>query len=132
MHESGKYIMEYFHNSMRDWYVPSKPAGIFWPRYTNIKLVSSRYDLARVERSMICKYAYVERKKELCDGNNPVIPIANTCVYFSIVCLVSSVKRVNEYARSPLRMEIDLVPGRLRGSRKLYTPGKWFKTKRNH
>lgn len=37
------------------------------------------------------------------------------------------VMRVNEYARSPAMMELDLAPGESRGYWKYHTPGKWFK-----
>ena len=36
-------------------------------------------------------------------------------------------KRVDDYARSPVRMEHDLATGKLRGYWKYHTPGKWFK-----
>ena len=44
-----------------------------------------------------------------------------------MVWSIPGVKRVNDYARSPVRMEIDLVPGESRGYWKYHTPEKWFK-----
>uniref|UniRef100_M4BNQ1 Uncharacterized protein n=1 Tax=Hyaloperonospora arabidopsidis (strain Emoy2) TaxID=559515 RepID=M4BNQ1_HYAAE len=39
----------------------------------------------------------------------------------------ASVKRMNDYARSPVRMELDLAPGESRGYWKYRNIGKWFK-----
>ena len=36
-------------------------------------------------------------------------------------------KRVDDYARSPVRMELDLIPGESRGYWKYHTRGKWSK-----
>ena len=40
---------------------------------------------------------------------------------------ISSVKRIDEYTRSAVKMELDLAPGESRGYWKYHTPGKWFK-----
>ena len=39
----------------------------------------------------------------------------------------SSVKRIDEYTRSAVKMELDLAPGESRDYWKYYTLGKWFK-----
>ena len=36
-------------------------------------------------------------------------------------------KKGDEYARSPVRVELDLAPGESCGYWKYHTPGKWFK-----
>ena len=40
---------------------------------------------------------------------------------------MSSIKRVDEYSRSPVEMELDLAPGKSRGYWKYHTPKKLFK-----
>ena len=76
----------------------------------NVKLGRSPgWNLARADRSRRCIYAYVKKKNEDLDVNDHVIPIANTSEFTSAVCSVSSVKRVDEYALSPIKMELDLT-----------------------
>ena len=41
--------------------------------------------------------------------------------------LIKSVKRVDEYTRSSMKMELDLAPRKSRRYYKYHTPGKWFK-----
>ena len=36
-------------------------------------------------------------------------------------------RRPNEYARSPTRMELELSPGESHGNWKYHTPNKWFR-----
>ena len=56
----------------------------------------------------------MEKKKGAHGVQDPVIPIINTREFVLFVCSVTSVKRVDEYARSPISMELDLSPGESR------------------
>ena len=60
-------------------------------------------------------------------GVNTQIDPNNTCEDSKFLRSISSVVRVDEYARSPAKMELDLAPGESRGYWKYHTPGKWFK-----
>ena len=61
-------------------------------------------------------------------GNNWIGPIANTFDLDTYLLRnISSVKRVDEHARSPVKMHIDLAPGEMRRYWKYHTPGEWFK-----
>ena len=51
----------------------------------------------------------------------------NTRDFLNCLRSVSSVKRHDEYARSPTKMELVLAPGESRGYWKYHTPEKWFK-----
>ena len=53
--------------------------------------------------------------------------IPNICERSTLTSSISSVKRVDYYARSPVEMELDLATGESRGYWKYYTPRKWFK-----
>ena len=72
-------------------------------------------------------YAFVERKLIDQDVNKRVDPIVDTCDDSNCFRSSSSVRRVDEYSRSPAKMELDLAPGESRGYWKYHTPGKWFK-----
>ena len=88
---------------------------------------SPGWNLARAERSRICIYAFVEGPRRDQEVNDRIDPIANTHKYFTVVSSISSVKRMNDYARSPVRMELDLAPGESHGYWKYRNVGKWFK-----
>ncbi|POM58039.1 LOW QUALITY PROTEIN: Reverse transcriptase [Phytophthora palmivora] len=60
---------------------------------------SPGWNLVRAERSELCIFAYVEKQ----------------------------MKPKDEYSRSEVVMELDLLPGESRGYWKFHTPGKWFK-----
>ena len=83
------------------------------------------WKLARAERSRLCIYAFVEKGKIDQGSNNRIGPIANTCdLETRRLFNISSAKRVDEYSRLPVKMELDLVPGDSRGYWKYHTPGK--------
>ena len=87
---------------------------------------SPGWNLVRAERSRLCIYAFVERK--LVDGrDDEQDELHNTCDSSKCLCYVSSVRRHDEYARSPTKMELVLAPGESKGYWKYHTPGKWFK-----
>ena len=89
----------------------------------DVKLESSpRWNLARAERSRLCIYAFVEGPRRDKEVNDRIDPIANIHKDFTLVSSTSSVKRVDDYARSPVRMELDLAPGESRGYWKYHTP----------
>ena len=48
-------------------------------------------------------------------------------LWFCFVPPISSVERVDEHTRSPMKLELNLAPGESRGYWKYHTPGKWFK-----
>ena len=50
-------------------------------------------------------------------------PIANMRDSSTFVSSISSVNRVDEHARSSIRMELDLSPEKYRGDWKYHTPG---------
>ena len=61
-------------------------------------------------------------------SNYRIDPIANICdLETRRLFNISSAKRVDEYSRLPVRMELDLAPGESRGYWKYHAPGKWFK-----
>ena len=88
---------------------------------------SQGWNLARAERSRLCIYAFVEGQRRDQEVIDRIDPIATIHKDLTMVSLVSSVKRVDDYARSPVRMELDLAPGESRGYWKYHIPGKWFK-----
>ena len=87
---------------------------------------SPGWNLARAERSRLCIYAFVEGSRSDQEVNDRIDPIANIHKDFTLVPSTSSMRRVDNYARSPVRMELDLAPGESRGYWKYHTPGKWF------
>ena len=76
---------------------------------------SPGWNLAQAERSRLCICAFVEGPPIDQEVNDRIDPIANIHKDFTLVSSTSSVKRVSDYARSPVRMELDLAPGELRG-----------------
>ncbi|OWZ09982.1 hypothetical protein PHMEG_00017238 [Phytophthora megakarya] len=76
-------------------------------------------NLVPAERSEICIYAYVEKRKtrkisKLTD---------NACELHEKRTFTVASLRENDYSRS----DLDLLPGESRGYRKYHAPGKWFK-----
>ena len=54
-------------------------------------------------------------------------PINNICDRSTFVSSISSVKRVDDYARIPVKMKLDLSRGESKGYWKYRTSEKWFK-----
>ena len=82
--------------------------------------------LVRAERSRLCVYAFVQRK--WVDGSDDKQDDRqNTCDFSNCLRSIMSVRRHDEYARSPTKMELVLAPGESRGYWKYHTPGKRFK-----
>ena len=81
----------------------------------------------RAESSKLCIYAFVEKQVKDQEVNDQAEPIANIRNDSTCVPEISSVERIDEYTRSVVKMELDLVPGESRGYWKYHTPGKWFK-----
>ena len=87
---------------------------------------SPGWNLVRAERSRLCVYAFLERK--VVDGSDDKQDdLHNTCDSSNCLRSFSSVRRHEEYARSPTKKELVLAPGESRGYCKYHTPGKWFK-----
>ena len=81
----------------------------------NAKLGSSPgWNLVRAERSNLCVYAFVEKRSTDQDVKQRTDEI-NTLDNSKSLRSVSSVKRVDEYSRSPVKMELDLALGESRG-----------------
>ena len=59
--------------------------------------------------------------------NDQAEPIANIRINSTCVPVISSVRRIYEYTRSAVKMELDLAPGESSGYWKYHTPRKWFK-----
>ena len=76
---------------------------------------SPGWNLTRDEHSRLCIYAFVEGQRKDQEINDRIDPIANIHNDSRLVSSISSVKRMNDYARSPVRMELDLAPGESRG-----------------
>ena len=88
---------------------------------------SPGWNLARAECSRLCIYAFVEGQRKVQENSDWTYPIANKHNDSTLVSSISSVKRLNDYARLPVRMKLDLAQGELRGYGRYQTPGKWFK-----
>ena len=64
---------------------------------------------------MLCIYVFVERKKIDQEFNDRIDPIANLRDGSTFVSPIPSVKRVDEYTRFHMKMELDITPGESRG-----------------
>ena len=80
-------------------------------------------NLVRADRSRLCIYAFVEKRKKDQESNEPIDPIAVTRGGSTFVSSISSVTIVDENARSPMKIELDLAPWKSRGYWKYHTPG---------
>ena len=58
--------------------------------------------------------------------NDQTESIANIRKDLTCALAISKVKRIDEYTRSAVNMELDLAPGESRGYWRYHTPGKWF------
>ncbi|POM81056.1 Hypothetical protein PHPALM_1028, partial [Phytophthora palmivora] len=67
------------------------------------------------ERSSYCIYAYVEKQSEA-TVNQLIDPIDNTCdLLEKTTATVSSIRQIDEYARSSVMMALEISPGESRG-----------------
>ncbi|POM71535.1 LOW QUALITY PROTEIN: Hypothetical protein PHPALM_11885 [Phytophthora palmivora] len=111
IHEAGKCTMEEFYNLIRQWYNPTKHAGM----------------LPETAEKIYCIYAYVEKQSEA-TVNQLIDPIDNTCdLLEKSTATVSSLRQVDEYARSSVMMPLEFSPGESRGYWKYHVPDKKFK-----
>ena len=85
------------------------------------------WNLVRAERSRLCIYAFAERQAKDKEAYYQDESIANIRNDSPCVPAISSVKRIDEYTRSAVKMELDLAPGESSGYWKYHTPGEWFK-----
>ncbi|POM79028.1 LOW QUALITY PROTEIN: Hypothetical protein PHPALM_3374 [Phytophthora palmivora] len=109
IHELGKCTMEEFYNLIRQWYNPIKHAGML------------------PEMADYCIYAYVEKQSEA-TVNQLIDPIDNTCdLLEKSTATVSSLRQVEEYARSSVMMALEISPGESRGYWKYHVPDKKFR-----
>ncbi|POM76894.1 Eukaryotic/viral aspartic protease, active site, partial [Phytophthora palmivora] len=111
IHEAGKCTMEEFYNLIRQWYNPTKHAGM----------------LPETAEEIYCIYAYVEKQSEA-TVNQLIDPIDNTCdLLEKSTATVSSLRQIDEYARSSVMMALEISPGESRGYWKYHVPDKKFK-----
>ncbi|POM57476.1 LOW QUALITY PROTEIN: Hypothetical protein PHPALM_38008, partial [Phytophthora palmivora] len=81
----------------------------------------------RDERSSYCIYAYVEKQSEA-TVNQLIDPIDNTCDFLEkSMATVSSLRQIDEYARSSVMMALEISPEELRDYWKYHVPDKKFK-----
>ena len=115
--------MEDFYVLIRKWYVPSKHTRMFPPKFEEILKLGRSTDLNLVlaERSRLCIYAFVESQKRDQEFSDRIDPIARIRDISTFISPISSVKRVDEYTRSPMKMELYLSPGESRGYWKYHT-----------
>ena len=71
---------------------------------------SPGWNLERAERSWLWTYAFVEGLQKDQEINDQIDPIANILSDFTLVSSIASVKRVNEYARSHVKIDLDFAP----------------------
>ena len=71
--------------------------------------------LVRAERSRLCIYAFVEKQVKYQEVTDQAESIANIRKDSTCAPAISSVKRIDEYTRSAVKMELDLAPGESRG-----------------
>ena len=88
---------------------------------------SPGFNLVRAEHSSLYIYAFVGRQAKYHEVNDQDESIANIRKDSTCAPEILCVKRIDEYTRSAVKMELDLAPGESRGYRKYQTPGKWFK-----
>ncbi|POM80503.1 Hypothetical protein PHPALM_1656 [Phytophthora palmivora] len=111
IHEAGKCTMEEFYNLIRQWYNPTKHAGM----------------LPETAEKIYCIYAYAEKQSEA-TVNQLIDPIDNTCdLHEKSTATVSSLRQIDEYARSSVMMALEISPGESRGYLKYHIPDKKFK-----
>ncbi|GMF34367.1 unnamed protein product [Phytophthora fragariaefolia] len=97
--------------------------NVTWQRGEDVKLGRSPgWHLVRAERSELYIFTYIERWPGQ-KVNTPTDAIGNTCELKS-TSAVASLRRINEFSRSEMMMELDLLPGELRGYWKYHAPGK--------
>ncbi|POM75586.1 LOW QUALITY PROTEIN: Hypothetical protein PHPALM_7295 [Phytophthora palmivora] len=85
----------------------------------------------KLERSPVWKpllhYAYVEKQSEA-TVNQLIDPIDNTCdLLEKSTATVSSLRQIDEYARSSVMMALEISPGESRGYWKYHVPDKKLK-----
>ncbi|POM68913.1 Reverse transcriptase [Phytophthora palmivora] len=81
----------------------------------------------RDERSSYCIYAYVEKQSEA-TVNQLIDPIDNACdLLEKSTATLSSLRQIDEYARSSVMMALEISPGESRGYWKYHDPDKKFK-----
>ncbi|OWZ01761.1 hypothetical protein PHMEG_00026792 [Phytophthora megakarya] len=114
MHEPGKCPMEEFYNLIRQWYVPNKHAGML-PANAENKL---NYNARQVGIWYEPNKQKTRKVSKLTD---------NTCKLHEKRTFTVASLRENDYSRSDVIMELDLLPGESRGYWKYHAPGKWFK-----
>ncbi|OWY97869.1 hypothetical protein PHMEG_00031494, partial [Phytophthora megakarya] len=112
--------MEEFYNQIRQWFNPSKHMDVKLKR-------SSGWNPIRAERSKYCIYAFVNKTSVDQVSKSPDLH-GNTCdLHGNRTFTISSLRQVDEYARSEAAMSVNLQPGESRGYLRQQDPDLWFK-----
>ncbi|OWY96112.1 LOW QUALITY PROTEIN: hypothetical protein PHMEG_00033709, partial [Phytophthora megakarya] len=100
LHDMGKCPMEKFYNQIRQWFNPTKHMG---------------RNPIRAERSRYCIYACVNKESVDQVSKRPDLH-GNTCdLHGKHTFAISSLRQIDEYARSEVTMSVGLQPGESRG-----------------
>ncbi|POM78933.1 Reverse transcriptase [Phytophthora palmivora] len=111
IYEAEKCTMEEFYNLIRQWHNPTKHAGM----------------LPETAEKIYCIYTYVEKQSEA-TVKQLIDPIDNTCdLLEKSTATLSSLRQIDEYARSSVMMALEIPPGESRGYWKYHVPDKKFK-----
>ncbi|OWY94166.1 Eukaryotic/viral aspartic protease [Phytophthora megakarya] len=102
--------MKEFYNQIRQWYDPTRHAGL----------------LPEQVEKIYCIYAYVNKAKTD-RGRKKSDLRGNTFNLHSYTAKITSLPQIREFSRSNAEVALDIKRGESRGYRKRYSPGKWFR-----
>ncbi|OWZ07782.1 LOW QUALITY PROTEIN: hypothetical protein PHMEG_00019785 [Phytophthora megakarya] len=108
LHDMGKYSTEEFYNQIRQWFNPTKHMDAKLGR-------SSGWNPIRAERSSYCIYAFVNKTSVDQVSKRPDLHGNTRDLHGKRTFAISSLRQVDEYARSEVTMSVDLQPGESRG-----------------
>ncbi|OWZ22837.1 LOW QUALITY PROTEIN: hypothetical protein PHMEG_0002391 [Phytophthora megakarya] len=121
LHDIGKCPVEEFNNQIHQLFNPTKHMDVKLGR-------SSGWNPIRAERSRYCIYAFVHKTSVDQVSKQRELP-DNTCdLHENHTFTISSLRQVNEYARSDVTMTVDLRPNESRGYWKQQDSNLWFKS----
>ena len=116
IHESGECLIDKFYNVIRKWHVLSKHAEIFTRKVEEMLYEDSRQIYIWYEpsvRGYLLRHFLIRRRVQ--EFNDAIYLIANSRGGSTFVSSISSVKRVDNYTRSPAKTELDLALEESRG-----------------
>ncbi|OWZ23107.1 hypothetical protein PHMEG_0002063 [Phytophthora megakarya] len=119
-HDMGKCPKEEFYYQIRQWFNPTKHMDVKLGRW-------SGWNPIRAERSRYCIYAFVNKTSVDQVSKKPDLH-GNRCdLHGKRTFAISSLRLVDEYARSDVTMSVNLQPGESRGYWRQQDPDLWFK-----